>query len=190
MFRNIFAGLWLLVIPTIAMAETRVSFDRGKPFYAYKTFTVEVSPPIDAYGDVDEDNTLAENSLREAVTRQLQARGLEPTDVGADLTVRVSSREVEQTVLVGNGWGYPYGYGYGYGYPGYWRAGYWGGWGGVWTYNYIEGIVKIDVIENNSGDLVYRAEHSDDLNKDLDKEMSKAVRHSFRKYPVEPFYAD
>ena len=61
-------------------------------------------PPVRADGAVDEENTLAEHRLRQAVTREFLARGLEETEFGADLTVRVSSREVERTDVRGSGW--------------------------------------------------------------------------------------
>ena len=44
--RNVFAFVCLLAFPVIVMAETRVDLDRSKDFRQYKTFSVEVSPPI------------------------------------------------------------------------------------------------------------------------------------------------
>ena len=89
---------------------------------------------IRADGVVDERNTLAEKRLRLAVTREFQARGLEATDVGADLVVRVSSRETEQTILLKSGWHH---------YPRGWsrRWGYWG-YGGYWGYPDI-GVIGV-----------------------------------------------
>ena len=119
--RNVFAFVCLLAFPITVMAETRVDMDRSKDFRQYKTFSVEVSPPI-RNGEVDETNTIAVNRLREAVTTALRARGLTPTDGEADLTLRVASRETERTELVSSwpadpyGWYGPWGYGYGFGY--------------------------------------------------------------------------
>ena len=181
MFRSVYTSLCILAFAAVATADTRVEIAPGKPFSSYKTFSVEVNAPIDIYGQVDEDNTIAENRLRQAVMREFQARGLEPVESGGDLTIKVSSRMSEQTVLVG-GYGYPYGY-----YPGYWRAGYWGygyGYGGAWPYTYIQGDWRFDVIENNSGDLVYRGEYMDDVGKNLVRETNKAAYKAFKKYPV------
>ena len=88
----------LLALPIVVTAQTRVDFDRQRDFSRYKTFALEVEPAIRADGEVDEYNALTERRLRQAVTRQLQARGLEETDLWADLIVLVSSRETEQTV--------------------------------------------------------------------------------------------
>jgi hypothetical protein len=190
MLRTILIGFWLVAVPSIAMAETRVDFDRHKDFSRYKTFTLEVMPPIRADGVVDEDNTLAESRLRQAVTREFLARGLEGTVFGEDLTVRVSSRETKRTVVQSSAWDpYPWGYGWGF-HPrwGYWRhRGYWGpyGYGGdVWTRRYIEGTVLIDVIEKDTGQLVYRAEVADEIGSNLDEYVTKAVDKAFKKFPV------
>ena len=198
--RSVFASLWLLVFPAIVMAETRVDLDRHKDFSQYKTFTVEVSPPI-RNGEVDEGNTIGVNRLRQAVTSALQARGLTLTDGEADLTLRVASRETERTEVVSSwpadpyGWYGPWGYGYaGYrgGYGGYWGgAGYWGG--DVWTYRYLEGTTAIDVIERATGDLVYRAEVTakvDDDEEDLDYDAVKIARKAFKKFPARGIYVD
>jgi hypothetical protein len=185
MFRKVVVSLWLLAFPTIAMAATRVDLDRHKDFSRYKTFTLEVAPPIRADGVVDEQNTLAQNRLRQAVTREFQTRGLEATDSGADLTVRVSSRETERAVVLGSGWGgYPRGW---YRRWGYWgRPGFWGPYASdVWTRRYLEGSVIIDVIERDTGNLVYRAQVTDEIGKDLDKQANKIADKALKKFPIE-----
>jgi len=193
MFRNVVASVWLLAFPAIVMADTRVDINRQKDFSQYKTFTVEVSAPI-RDGQVDEDNTIAENRLRQATTYALRARGLTAMGAGADLTVRVASRETERTELVSSGPAYPYGwYGpWGYGYGGYWSPpGYWGG--NVWTYRYVEGTTTIDVIERATGDLVYRAEVTgkvDDDEEDLDDDAMKTAHKAFKKFPARGIFVD
>jgi hypothetical protein len=191
MLRTILTGLWLVAVPAIVTAQTRVDFDHHKDFRRYKTFTLEVTPPVRVDGVVDEHNTLAESRLREAVTREFLARGLEETDVGADLTVRVSSRETDRTVVQGSAWDpYPWGYHYRGFHPrwGYSRPwGYWGpyGYGGdVWTRRYIEGSVLIDVIERDTGQLVYRAQRADEIGGNLDKYVTKTVDKAFKQFPV------
>ena len=197
--RNVFAFVCLLAFPVSAMAETRVDMDRSKDFRQYKTFTVEVSPPI-RNGEVDETNTIAVNRLRDAVTSAFRVHGLMPTDEKADLVLRVASRETERTELVSSwpadpyDWYGPWGYGYGrrgYAYGGYWGAPFWGG--DVWTYRYLEGTTAIDVIERATGDLVYRAEVTakvDDDEEDLDYDAVKIARKAFKKYPAGGIFVD
>lgn len=194
MVRKALVTLWLLAIPAVALAETRVDFDRHKDFSRYRTFSVQIDPPVRADGIVDEQNTLAESRLRQAVIGEFQARGLEATDVGADLTVRVSSRETERTVLYNSGaYGSPWGpYYRRYGRWGYWGGrGYWGPYGGdIWTRRYLEGAVTIDVIERATGQLVYRARVSDEIGDNLDKQVIKTVDKAFKKYPVKEIETD
>jgi hypothetical protein len=188
MLRTIFIALWLVALPAITMAQTRVDVDRHKDFSRYKTFTLELEPPIRADGVLDEHNTLAESRLREAVTREFLARGLEPSDVGADLTIRVSSRETERTVVQTGAWDpYPFGYRWAWhprwGYRRVW--GHWGLFGGdVWTRRYVEGSVLIDVIERDTGQLVYRAQVANEIGSDLDKHVTKMIDKAFKKFPV------
>ena len=182
-----FLPSFLLAFSSVATAaDVRVDFDRQKDFSRYRTFSVEVGPLVRADGIVDEQNTLAENRLRRAVTNELLARGVESTDAGSHLIVRVSNHDTKRTELVGTGWS---------GYPGYWgsRWGYWrrpyGRWGGahygdVWTRQYLEGSLTVDVIERASGALVYRAQVTEELGNNLDKDATKAIDRAFKKFPI------
>jgi hypothetical protein len=192
MFRRGLIALSLLILafPVEVVAETRVDLDRQKDFSRYKTFTLQVDPPIRADGVTDEHNTLAENRLRQAITRELQARGLEATEAGADLTVHVSSREAERTVIVDSGWnGYPWAWGRRWRY---WRGpGYWGPYAGdFWTRRYLEGSVTIDVIERDTGELVYRAQVIDEIGNNRDKQVIKTADKALKKFPVKEVSAD
>ena len=92
MLRTIFTSLFLIALPAAASAaQVRVDYDRHRDFGKYQTFAVEIGPLVRADGEPDAENTLAVDRLREAVTREFTARGLEPTDGAADLVVRVSS---------------------------------------------------------------------------------------------------
>jgi hypothetical protein len=196
MSRKFVVILLVLAFPVVAAAQTRVDLDRQKDFSQYKTFALEVEPAIRVDGVVDEHNTLAEKRLRQAVTRELQARGLEATDVAADLTVRVSSRESERTVVMDPGWraAYPYPYWGGSrrwafrGGPGYW--GPWGPYAGdSWPHRYLEESVTIDMIEGGTGELVYRAEVTGEIGNDRDKQAIKIVEKAFKKFPVKEIAA-
>jgi Domain of unknown function (DUF4136) len=95
---------WLVALPAIAMADVRVDYDRYQDVSKYRTFNVEVGPLVRPDGSTDEQNTLAENRIRNAVTSELLARGLEPTDSGASLVVRVSGRDTERVSIISTGW--------------------------------------------------------------------------------------
>jgi hypothetical protein len=189
LFRTLVVVSSLVVLPVAAAAQVRVDFDRQTDFGRYKTFDVQVGPLVRADGAVDELNTLTESRLRRAVASELSARGLEATDVGADLVVRVSSRDAERTEIVSSGLNsYPryYWRPYRYGRSVYWRAyPYWDPYyNDVWTRRFLEGSLTVDAIERDSGRLVYRAQVSGEVGKDPEKYVMKAMDRAFKKFPV------
>jgi hypothetical protein len=191
MLWSVFVTLWLLVLPVVAAAETRIDISPSANFSQYKTYKVEVEPPI-RYGQVDEDDTITENRFRRVVDYQLRLHGLTASDTDPDLIVRVSRCVWEQTELVGYG-GYPYGpWGYGYGGYGY---GYWGApyWGNVYTYTYLEGWTRFDVIDSATEQLAYRAEVTRKVDKDeedQDRDAIKIAAKAFKKFPVRGVFVD
>jgi len=180
---------WLVALPAVALAaDVRVDFDRHTDFSKYRTFKVEVGSLVRPDGSIDEQNTLAENRIREAVTSELVGRGLEPAADGASLVIRISGRDTERVAVVSSGWP---------AYGGYWnrRWGYWGrpyGFGywrspfydDVWTRRYVEGALTVDVIDRQTEALVYRAQVTEEVGKDLDKQVTKSIDHAFKKFPV------
>jgi hypothetical protein len=180
---------FLVALPVVALADVRVAYDRHRDFSKYRTFNVEIGALVRPDGSIDEQNTLAENRIRGAVTSELLARGLEPTDEGASLVVRVSERATERVSILSTGapfhsrgywrrrwayWGGPYRYGL-------WRSPYYGD---VWTRRYVEGALTVDVIDRQTGDLLYRAQVTDEVGKDLDKQVAKSIDKAFKKFPV------
>ena len=101
--------------------------------------------------------------------------------------VRVSGRDTERVSLIGSPWpaysGYHWRRRWGYWRP--YRFGSWGPYyGDVWTRRFIEGALTVDVVERQTGALVYRAVVTDELGKDLDKQVAKSVEKAFKKFPV------
>lgn len=186
MLRTILTSLFLIALPAAASAaQVRVDYDRHRDFGKYRTFAVEIGPLVRADGEPDAENTLAVDRLREAVAREFTARGLEPTDGEADLVVRVSSRDHMRTEIVSTGWN-RYGW---YGWRGYRRWGSWGPYAGpyygdVWTRRYLEGALTVDIVEHTSGALVYRAQVTDAVGKNLDKSVASTMDKAFKKFPV------
>lgn len=188
MLGKILLTSWLVALPAVALAEVRVDYDRHKDFSNYRTFSVEIGPLVRPDGSIDEQNTLAENRIRGAVTSELLSRGLEQTDDGANLVVRISGRDTERVSIVSTGWP---------AYSGYWRRrwgfwgrpyryGYWGApyYGDVWTHRYLEGALTVNIIERQTGALVYRAQVTDEVGKNLDKQVAKSIDKAFKKFPV------
>jgi len=175
----------LVAFPAVAQADVRVDYDRHTDFSKYRTFTVELGTLVQPDGSIDEHNTLAERRIRNAVTDELRSRGFEPTDTSANLVVRVSGRDTERVSLISTGWPYYTHRGWGYwGRP--YRYGYWGPpyYGDVWERRYIEGALTVDVIERDTGALVYRAQVTDEVGKDLNKQVAKSIDKAFKKFPI------
>jgi hypothetical protein len=175
----------LVAFPAVARADVRVDYDRHTDFSKYRTFTVELGTLVQPDGSIDEHNTLAERRIRNAVTDELRSRGFEPTDTSANLVVRVSGRDTERVSLISTGWPYYTHRGWGYwGRP--YRYGYWGPpyYGDVWERRYIEGALTVDVIERDTGALVYRAQVTDEVGKDLNKQVAKSIDKAFKKFPI------
>ena len=185
MVRWVLTTSFVLVFCGIANAsEVRVDVDRHADFNRYRTIRVEIGTLVRSDGTVDEQNTIAENRLRRAVTDEFLARGIESTDAASDLVVRVSTREAERNQIVTTGWGYPGAWQRRWGY---WRRpyGWWGGYDGtVLTRRYLEGFTTIDVIDRTTGALVYRADVSQEIGNNPDKDVTKAVDQAFKKFPV------
>jgi hypothetical protein len=190
MLRRLLFGAFLLFPATLIAGEVRVDVDRHKDFSRYRTFSVEVGRLVRADGVVDEHNTLAEDRLRRAVAHELLARGIESADANAHLIVRVSGAEAERSEIMTTGWNdYPYWHRR----WGYWRSPYYyGRWARpynttVFSRRYLEGLLTIDVVDRATGGLVYRARVTDEIGKDLDKHVAKAVDKAFKKFPVKEF---
>jgi len=191
MLRSLFV-MSLLLLPAGAAAQVRVDFDRHQDFSQYRTFEIVVGPLVRADGTVDERNTLAEDRLRRAIAGELTARGLESTSGNADLVVQVSGRDTQRAEVISSGFN---------NFPTYWyrpvrlRNGriayirtynYWSRpfYDDYWTRRFVEGALTVDVVERDSGRLVYRAQVNEEVGNNLEKYVTKSVDKAFKKFPV------
>jgi hypothetical protein len=181
----------LLLVPVGADAQVRVDYDRQQDFRQFRTFDVAIESLVRADGEADEQNTLTASRLRRAINGELRDRGFEPTSSNADLLVQVSARDRERVEVVRSGfYDAPHYYYRPVRYRGrivYVRtASYWptSHYNDVWTRRYLEGALTIDVIERDSGRLLYRAQVNDEIGSDLDKHIAKSVDRAFKKFPV------
>ena len=185
MSQRILISVFAVTLPAVAAAEVRVDLDRHKDFGKYRTVSVEVGPLVRTDGEIDTHNTLAESRLERAIVHEFLGRGIESTESGSDLIVRVTGRDTQRSEIVRTGWN---------SYPGYWhrRWGYWrypyARWGGVyddvWTRRYLEGSLTFDVIERATGELIYRAQVTEEVGSDREKQMTKTVDKALKKFPI------
>jgi hypothetical protein len=183
------AGAALLVLGACASApEVRADFDRTADFSRYTTFGF--ASPLGT--DRDGYQSIVSQHLKEATTREMQARGLRLDTSAPQLLVnfnatlndklRVSSAP---TVTMGVGMGGRRGY---YGY----RAGMYSAWpmysDPTTVTQYKEGTLNIDVVDAARKQLVWEGVVTDSVtHKTIDNvqaAIDTAVAAAFAKYPV------
>ena len=139
---------------TSANVGVSSDFDHAVNFRAYKTWAWYPKQANDTEGGPARGyESFTDQRIRDAVSKDLTAKGLTETATSPDVYVAYSVR-VENKQQVGGG--YPYG---GYGYPYYGGYGY-GGFGGYpyggGSYNYKAGTVIIDIVDARRKELAWR----------------------------------
>lgn len=157
----------------------RSDYDHDADFSAYRTFGF-----FDKLATDRGYETLVTRNLKQAVTQQMQERGIQYSHTDPDLLVNFKLKLEDKQQIRNTG--YPGGY---YGY----RGRYYGAWGGyaynTYTYEYTEGTLNIDVVDRRRKLLVWegvaigRVKQSDiDNQKQV---ISKVVASMFKEFPVE-----
>ncbi|HEY9004894.1 DUF4136 domain-containing protein [Ohtaekwangia sp.] len=170
----------LMLLSAAAMAQVHVDFDKHIDFKKYKTFKFESGKVIRKLGVTDTDNRFMDANVKEAVTRDLEAKGLTPSDTHPDLiiTYLAGAREKQevQNYISNPGFFYPY-------YRFYGLGGWWGPqWNNFWVSRYEEGTLIIDILDARTDQLVWRSYAVAQINnfneaKFVEKEVSKSFKH-------------
>lgn len=130
-------------------------FDHAVNFRAYKTWAWYPKQANDTEGGPAKGyESFTDQRIRDAVTKDLGAKGLTEVagNASPDVFVAYSVRIENQQQRVGGGSPFGYGYPYGYGYGGYGGYGYpYGG-----SYNYKAGTVIIDIVDAKRKELAWR----------------------------------
>jgi hypothetical protein len=151
----------------------RSDYDKSADFGSYHTFGFVPTPGTDARGY----SSLTTQQIESAVTDQMQQRGYVRAE-NPDLLINFSGKlQEKQEVRSSPG---PY-----YGYRTY---GAWAGYGGgVYTVNYTEGTLNIDVIDAKKKQMVWEGVGIGEVDeKNLSQKevaINKAVTDVFAKYP-------
>lgn len=139
--------------------------------------------------------TLVTTYFKEAVQREMTARGYTYAANNPDLVVNFYSEARDKTEVVPRpgamlGFGYGYGYGYGrrFGFPRY-------GWYSAWPFydndldviNYRAGTLKLDVIDTKREQTIWEARVEERLSESAQENprpnIDRLVTEMFRKYP-------
>lgn len=162
-----------LLLPTLANARVHVDRDETADFGTYETYQwIE--------GTATE-NQLAERRIRNAVDRELEAKGLQRVEQGGDLLVATHAALRTETRV--NTDTLPVYYGY------YWRTPFWHGQQTVDLRTIEVGTLIIDLIDADEERLVWRGKATGTIRenpKKNAKRLHKAVAKMIDQYHVTP----
>jgi len=186
-------GTCLLFASGCAHLRVETDYDRDLDFSQFRSFTwleppVTIEPsesPIDELVDPFEKNSLLDKRVRQAVERELLARGYRRAPDGRsefELQYHVILKDRTKIRSYSSGYygyrGYPYGYG--------------GSLGGVSSYDYKEGTLIIDIIDARTRRLAWRGWAVGATRKGYytDEKVSEAVKAVLKHFPPERHDAD
>ncbi len=165
-----------VVLCAASCSQVMVSYDYDKNanFTAFKTYGWH------AIERTVEMNDLVINRVKDAVNRELEARGFRQVPENPDffIALHVSSRQKVELIDWGNA-------------PGP----YWGGWGGnyggVDSIEYQEGTLMIDIVDAAKNELVWRGSATGIVDPGLSpekrtQEINNAVARILEKFPPTP----
>ena len=163
---------------TTANVGVSSDFDHAVNFRAYKTWAWYPKQANDTEGGPAKGyESFTDQRIRDAVSKDLTAKGLTETASNPDVYVAYSVRieNKQQVSGPGYGYGYPY-YGYGYGFGGYPYGG---------SYNYKAGTVIIDIVDAKRKELAWRGTGQAQLNQNSisEEETYRIVNSVLGNYP-------
>ena len=173
-------GLGVVLLPAMAQAQSvTTDYDHKADFTKYHTYS---------FDKVETHDPLNVQRLKDAVNKELGAKGMQEVPTGGDVTIEaIGSTKDEQeynTFYTGLG-------SRGYGWGG------WGGWGGRWggggggmsttTQQQIPvGTLVVDMYDQGTHQLVWRGTATTELSSKPDnnvKKLNKSVNKMFDKFP-------
>ena len=175
-------GFFILALSGCAVTD----FDKSTDFTHYKSFSwgeseIKVENPV-------YDSDLIHKRIRKTVEEEFAKRGIVRNEQDPDFLVHYHTYTEEKERSYG---GYPYRYPFypfGYypfafhwGYPYHWM-------GPRQNSQYTEGTLILDIVDNGSGELVWRGSVSGDVENTaaLKKQIEKGIKAIMKKYPVTP----
>jgi hypothetical protein len=165
---------------TSANVGVSSDFDHAVNFRAYKTWAWYPKQANDTEGGPAKGyESFTDQRIRDAVSKDLTAKGLTETTSAPDVYVAYTVRVENKQQVSG---GYPYG-GYGYPYYGYGYGGF--PYGGGGSYNYKAGTVIIDIVDARRKELAWRGTGQAQLNQNSisEEETYRIVNSVLGNYP-------
>jgi hypothetical protein len=186
-------GACLFLVCGCAHLRVETDYDTDLDFSQFRSFTwleppVTIEPsesPVDELVNPFEKNSLLDKRVRQAVERELLARGYRRAPDGRsefELQYHVILKDRTKIRSYSSGYygyrGYPYGYG--------------GSLGGVSSYDYKEGTLIIDIIDTRTRRLAWRGWAVGAMRRGYytDEKVSEAVKAVLKHFPPERPEAD
>ena len=162
--------------PSLSAQSVSTDYDHHAQFENYHTFS---------FYKIQTDDPLYQQRLRDDISKDLEAHGLQMVPSGGDLAITaiggVQNKQEYNSFYTGLG-------------PGFgWRG--WGGWGGGWggegvTNTTVEnvpvGTLMVDLYDTNTHNLVFRGKATADVKKNSEKEaalVQKSIDKMFDHFP-------
>lgn len=162
-FRVALGGaLFLLAVTAAFGMSVKSDYDKNFDFNRLRTFSFKTDRDGN---DPLRTNTIEAERIQNALAAQLEANGFSQSPQDPDFIVAFYSRTREKTQVqsLGPRFGFGPGFGWGYGIPyrARWR---WGFGPNIWTTNYTQGCVMVDIINRQTNELVWRGVVKDTVN--------------------------
>ena len=163
-----------------ATVAVSTDFDRTIDFARYRTFAFAGGHLI-INGVNDDGNTLVKDRVRSSVVGALRAKGLTETADHPDLAVGYWAGAHSRTELEGM----PL---YAAEMGPYWYGGWWGpGYNEWWTRTFEQGTIVIDLVDQATHRLVWRAYARTEVQAPFtDQQVRAVVEKSFKAFPPHP----
>ena len=163
--------LFLAGIYCVHAQDVQVEYDKHKDLSAYKTFRFGDSEIVTTRGSKKISDVSLDKIIRETVTRELKAKGIEPAGNDAQLIVTYMSGTFRHSEVENLG---PLG-----GAPG--QAGQ------TFSRNFTQGSLVIDLNDAVSDALIWRINSTANANgPEARREVERVVAQGFRKFNEKP----
>ena len=180
--RTALVPLVLTVLAGCTPFTVRYDYDSHAQYAAFKTFDWYAASPKAKGKAAGVDNPIMDRRVRNAVEQAMTAKGFKQEKAGEpDLLVTYypvyRNRAVVTTTGFG-GWGYrPYGYGVGTGF--------------TEVRHYRDGSIVLELVDNKSNQLIWRAVAEGALSnledpQEADEQVGKAVQAMLTRFPPTP----
>lgn len=180
----------LLILSSCGGTKIAADYNKDKDFTAYKTFNFLQWNPDNA----KEIDKVEQERIYKVITEELEARGLQKVDYGADLAVNViaiisKDRKYHATynLYIPMGFTYYYGYGYvdgtAYTYGNYYSP------YSVQEFDKLHGGLIIDIFDIHEKKQVWQGSALGKVSADENKRSlggPKAIESIFKHFPIEP----